>query len=147
VNVKSGRDRLVSTLCRPTASTACYPGAMAVGPVPAEVLYAGNQGTHTMSAYAKPWTGAPTSVVTYPATDLVSDVALDTTRNLLWEANRDEAGAFACGSQSYNTTDNLGFSIPLASRQASTPSYGSCVSGVSQWDVFEGVVVISKFRN
>jgi hypothetical protein len=147
VNVKSGKDKLVNTLCRPTGSMGCYPGGMEIGPAPSEVLYANNQGTDTINAYAKPWTGAPASAVTYPSTDLVSDIALDTTNNLLWGANQDQTDGFTCGSESYNATDNLGFSVPLAGIQTSTPPYGSRVSGIPEWDVFAGVAVTSKFRN
>jgi hypothetical protein len=37
---------------------------------------------------------APTSTITYPSTDLVASIALDTTNKLLWGGNQDEADGF-----------------------------------------------------
>jgi hypothetical protein len=146
VNLKTGADKLVNQLCTSKASGTCYPGGMEVGPRPSTVLYVNNETTDTIGAYAQPWTGAPTSTVTYPSTDLVAAIGLDTKNNLLWGGNQDEADGFTCGSQSYDAADNLGFTVPLKSIQTNTPPYGACVSGVPEWDIFSGTATTSMFK-
>jgi hypothetical protein len=148
VSVKTGADKLVNQLCQPNSSSACYPGGMEVGPKPSTVLYVNNETNNTIGAYARPWTGAPTSTITYPSTDLVASIALDTTNKLLWGGNQDEADGFTCGtdSQFYDAADNLGFTLPLKSIQTNTPPYGSCVSGVLEWDAFAGTTTTSMFK-
>jgi hypothetical protein len=146
VNVKTGADKLANQLCTSKTSNPCYPGGMAVGPRPSADLYVNNQTNRTISAYAPPWTGGPASTVSYPSTDLVVAIALDTKNNLLWGGNQDEADGFTCGSQFYDAADNLGFSVPLKSIQTNTPPYGACVSGVPEWDVFSGTATTSMFK-
>jgi hypothetical protein len=148
VNVRSGADRLVNQLCKSETAGKCYPGGMEVGPKPSTLLYVNNETNDTIGAYTPPWTGAPTSSVTYPAADLVASISLDTTNNLLWGGNQDEADGFYCGTGSrfYYAADNLGFTVPLKSVQTNTPPYGRCVSGVPSWDVFEGTVTTSMFK-
>jgi hypothetical protein len=146
VNVKSGADKLTNQLCTSKTSGACYPGGMEVGPRPSTILYVNNETNDTVSAYAPPWTGAPASTVTYPSTDLVEAIALDTKNSLLWGGNQDEADGFTCGSQFYDAADNLGFSVPLKSIQTNTTPYGACVSGVPEWDVFSGTATTSMFK-
>jgi hypothetical protein len=146
VNVKTGADKLVNQLCTARTSSTCFPGGMEVGPSPSLVLYVNNKTNNTVSAFAPPWTGTPVSSVTYPPTDLIEAVALDTQNNLLWGGNQDQADGVTCGSKFYDAADNLGFSLPLKSIQAGTPPYGACVSGVPQWDFFSGTATTSMFK-
>jgi hypothetical protein len=146
VNVKTGADKFVNQQCASRSSGTCSPGGMVVGPRPATMLYVNNKTNKTISAFAPPWTGAPVSSATYPSTDLIEAVALDTQNNLLWGGNQDQADGFSCGSKFYDAADNLGFSLPLKSIQASTPPYGACVSGVPQWDFFSGTATTSMFK-
>jgi hypothetical protein len=148
VNVKTGADKLIKQLCASATSGTCFPGGMEVGPKPSTLLYVNNETNDTIGAYKPPWTGAPTSSVTYPSTDLVESISLDTSNNLLWGGNQDEADGFTCGtgSQFYDAADSLGFSVPLKSLQTNTPPYGSCVSGVPEWDVFAGTATTSMFK-
>jgi hypothetical protein len=148
VNVKTGEDKLVNQLCASKTSGTCYPGGMEVGPKPSTLLYVNNETNDTIGAYKPPWTGTPTSSVTYPSTDQVESISLDTTNNLLWGGNQDEADGFTCGtgSQFYDAADNLGFTVPLKSIQTNTLPYGACVSGVPEWDVFAGTATTSMFK-
>ena len=146
VSVKTGADKLVNQVCASKTAGTCYPGGMEVGPRPSTVLYVNNETNGTIGAYAPPWTGSPTSTVTYPSTDLVEAIGLDTKNNLLWGGNQDETDAFTCGSQTYNAADNLGFTVPLKSIQTNTPPYGACVGGVPEWDVFTGTATTSMFK-
>jgi hypothetical protein len=146
VSVKTGADKLVNQLCASKTSGTCHPGGMEVGPTPSTLLYVNNQTNRTIGAYSPPWTGAPTSTVTHPSTDLVAAISLDTTNKLLWGGNQDQTDGFTCGSQFYDAADNLGFTVPLNAIQTNTPPYGACVSGVPEWDVFTGTATTSMFK-